>query len=209
MDFFEVVDTRYSTRMWEDYTPPIDDIKRIINSARVAPSACNDQNWEFIVVLNQDTKEKMAQEISKLYDEVSEKMEDDKTRIRVKRFRNHSTFFTNAPVVVACVLKKYPQFFEGVLEQAGFSKEESANMRPDSQMLSIGGAIENMCLSAHALGLGACWMVAPVMAQEGLKKVLGIAPEDWLVTLLPIGKPKPINARAHKKTLDEIMRVIV
>ncbi len=209
MDFFEVVDTRYSTRMWEDYTPPMEDIKRIINSARVAPSACNDQNWEFVVVLNQDTKEKMAQEISKLYDEVSQKMEDDKIRIRVKRFKNHSTFFTNAPIVVACVLKNHPQFLEGVLEKTGFSKEESVRMRPDSQMLSIGGAIENMCLSAHALGLGACWMVAPVMAQEGLKKVLGIAQEDWLVTLLPIGKPKPINARAHKKPLDEVMRVIV
>jgi nitroreductase len=177
MDFFEVVDTRYSTRMW-------------------------------VVILNKDTKEKMVQEISKLYDELAEKMENDKIRIRVKRFRNHSIFFANAPLVVACVLKKQPQFFEGILEEAGFSKEESAYMRPDSQMLSIGGAIENMCLSAHAIGLGACWMVAPVMAQDGLKKVLGIAPEDWLVTLLPIGKPKPIKARAPKKPLEEIMRVI-
>ncbi len=208
MDFFEIIDTRKTIRNYENYIPPKEDIKRIIESARLAPSACNNQNWEFIAVYNQDVKEKMADEILKLYSVVLDKLEDESVKKMVEGFKAHSTFFTQAPVVIACVQKKHPAFFEGILEQTGFAPDEIKKMRPDSQLLSMGGAIENIILSAHAKGLGTCWMVAPVMAQEGLKKVLNIDDADWLVTLLAVGKPANDPPRVPKKTLDEVMKIV-
>ena len=41
MDIFETIDTRHTNRNYENYIPPKEDIKRIIESARVAPSAMN------------------------------------------------------------------------------------------------------------------------------------------------------------------------
>ena len=68
-----------------------------------------------------------------------------------------------------------------------YSLEEIGLMRPDSQLLSMGGAIENIILSAHALGLGSCWMVAPVIAQKELKSLLNsVAAERKRVELVKL-----------------------
>ena len=71
----------------------------------------------------------------------------------------------------------------GVLENAGYSALEIAKMRPDSYLLSMGGAVENMILSASALGFGSCWMVAPVLAEADFRKILNIQDDEKIVTL--------------------------
>ena len=81
-------------------------------------------------------------------------------------------------------------------------------MRPDSQLLSMGGAIENMALSAHALNLGSCWMVAPVLASDRFREILNINDDDRIVSLLTIGKPVVSDKRSPKKELDEIMTIL-
>ena len=77
MDIFETIDTRHTTRVYTDKKPTVDEIKRIINSARLAPSACNTQNWKFIAVLNDDIKNKLADEILKKYDEFEKNMPEE------------------------------------------------------------------------------------------------------------------------------------
>ena len=99
---------------------------------------------------------------------------------------------------------------EPILEDAGFSDKEIYDMRPDSYLLSMGGAIQNMLLASYALGFGSCWMVAPVLGTYGIKKVLGLDESDRIASILSIGKPAPdiSEKRSPKKTLDEIMRII-
>lgn len=207
MDFFKIVDTRKTIRNYEDFIPPKSDIERIINSARLAPSAVNAQNWEFLAIYNQEIKEKMAEAVLKAYEELETHL-DEATKAMVERFKGHSTFFTNAPVLIVCVLTSAPSFLDGVFETADYDRGEIALMRPDSQLLSMGGAIENMALSATALGLGTCWMVAPVIAQKEFKKILNIKNEDKIVSLLTVGKPVKSDGRSNKKNLDEIMKII-
>lgn len=207
--FFNIIDTRKTNRKYGSGTPSIEDIKRIIDSARMAPSAMNTQNWRFIAIFNQDVKEKMAQEVEKVYERLLASELDEETKATIGRYQGHATFFTKAPVVIAVIMTLSGSFFEGILEKAGYSEDEIKLMRPDSQLLSIGGAVENMALTAHALGLGSCWMVAPVLAQEGFKKVLNLDPKDKIVTLLTIGKPADTEGRrAPKKSLEEVMEIV-
>jgi len=59
MDFYEVIETRRSVR---DYKPePIPDniLKKILNSARIAPSGSNRQPWKFIIIKDEKIKKKM------------------------------------------------------------------------------------------------------------------------------------------------------
>lgn len=208
MEIFDCIDTRKTIRKYSDYIPSTDEIKRIINSARLAPSAVNAQNWKFLAVYNNEAKEKMAQAVLDKYDEIISKI-DEKTAQNVSRYKGHSAFFKEAPVVIVCVETNAPSFLGGVLEEAKYTKEEIANMRPDSYLLSMGGAIENMILSAHALGLASCWMVAPVIASEEFKRILNLQDTDRITTLLAIGKPASDNPnRMPKKTLDEIMEIV-
>ena len=208
MEIFECIDTRKTIRKYTDYIPTDDEIKRIINSARLAPSAVNAQNWKFIAVLNKDIKHKMAEAISNKYDEITKNL-DEETKSRVLGYKGHSTFFENAPLVVVCVEIEAPKFMGGVLEQAGYSKKDISKMRPDSYLLSMGGAVENMILAASALGFGSCWMVAPVLAEADFRKILNIKDDEKIVTLLTIGKPLGDNPnRMPKKPLDEVMEII-
>lgn len=208
MDFLNVIDTRKTIRKYSDYIPTTDEIKRIIESARLAPSAMNTQNWEFIAIYNQEIKDALAGEVLKVYDEILDKL-DEETKAGIERYKGHSTFFAKAPVIIVCVEKNAASFMGGILEKAGYSKEEISNMRPDSYLLSMGGAIENMLLTACVQGLGSCWMVAPVLAYKGMKEVLGLDEADKIVSILTFGRPNEENdRRSNKKSLDEIMRII-
>ena len=208
MELFNVIDSRKTIRKYDNYVPNDDEIKRIIESARLAPSAINAQNWRFLAVLNQDIKNKMADCVLKKYDEIMGKIEPE-TAQNISRYKGHSTFFKDAPLLIVCLEKAAPSFMGGVLEDAGYSASEIAKMRPDSYLLSMGGAIENMILSASALGFGSCWMVAPVLAEADFREILNIKEDEKIVTLLTIGKPLGDNPnRMPKKTLDEVIEII-
>lgn len=208
MEIFECLNTRKTIRKYSDYIPTDDEIKRIINSARLAPAAMNTQNWKFLAIFNKDIKHKMADAVLNKYDEITSRIDEDTARA-VSSYKAHSTFFETAPAIIVCIETNAPSFMGGVLEKANYSKEEISKMRPDSYLLSMGGAVENMSLAAHALGLSSCWMVAPALAEKAFKEILNLKDDDKIVTILTIGKPCADNPnRAPKKPLEEVMEII-
>jgi len=207
MEIFEALDTRQTIRSYGDKVPTVDEIKRIINSARLAPSACNAQNWKFIAVLNNEVKQRLADAILEKYDEF-EKILPQEEYQKMGRFKSHSTFFTSAPLLIVCVQTYAPKFLEGILENAGLSAKEIQDIRPDSQILSMGGAVENMSLASWALGYGSCWMVAPLIAQAKMRQILNLNDDEQILSLLAIGEPKVIPTRAIKKILDDVIEII-
>ena len=48
--------------------------------------------------------------------------------------------------------------------------------------------------SAHAMGYGACWTCAPIVAGERLEQLLDVEPPARLVALVPIGRPAELPA---------------
>ena len=77
MEIFECIDTRKTIRKYSDYIPTDDEIKRIINSARLAPAAMNTQNWKFLAIYNNDIKKQMADAILRKYDEIVSRIKDE------------------------------------------------------------------------------------------------------------------------------------
>ncbi len=61
MDVFEAITTRASITRYTEEGVDREKVARILEAARWAPSAGNMQSWEFIVVEDDDLKEKMAQ----------------------------------------------------------------------------------------------------------------------------------------------------
>lgn len=59
-NFFEVLEKRRAVRKYKKYDIPEEDLKTILEAARLAPSAENSQPWRFIVVKDQKTKELLA-----------------------------------------------------------------------------------------------------------------------------------------------------
>lgn len=63
-------------------------------------------------------------------------------------------------------------------------------------------AFEHICLAAHALGLGTCWM--GWYDEDRLKRALGIPDEIRIVGITPLGHPDQEPKPRPRKQLSEI-----
>lgn len=61
MDVFEAIQKRHSVRAYRSIPIPREKLERILEAARLAPSAANLQPWHFIVVTEASKREKLAQ----------------------------------------------------------------------------------------------------------------------------------------------------
>lgn len=78
MDVYTSISTRKSVRAFMDRDVPENVISRLLEAARLAPSASNRQEWRFVVVRNPETRKRLA------------------------RAASGQKFVGQAPVVIAC-----------------------------------------------------------------------------------------------------------
>ncbi len=87
MEFLELVRKRQSIRKYLSKAVPRDILNRCMESARLAPSACNSQPWSFIIVDDEETKNKLAKKaFSGIY--------------------SVSSFAKNAPVLIVVITER-------------------------------------------------------------------------------------------------------
>jgi nitroreductase len=60
LEVFEVIQRRRSVRSYEPTPVPVEKLKKVLEAARLAPSAGNVQPWRFIVVLDSQKRRKIA-----------------------------------------------------------------------------------------------------------------------------------------------------
>jgi nitroreductase len=60
MDVFTAISQRCSVRSYKATDVEEDKLKRILEAARLSPSASNRQEWKFVIVKNKETKKKLA-----------------------------------------------------------------------------------------------------------------------------------------------------
>ena len=60
MAVLDVIRRRYSCRAYQDKSIERDKLDCILEAARLAPSAKNTQDWRFVVVMDRDTRRKVA-----------------------------------------------------------------------------------------------------------------------------------------------------
>jgi nitroreductase len=79
MNVHEAIRARYSVREYLPTPVPDDSLFRVLEAARLAPSSSNRQEWQFIVV------------------------RDEERRRRLAMAANHQMFIAEAPVIIAAV----------------------------------------------------------------------------------------------------------
>ena len=132
MEVLEAIKTRRSIRKYR--TTPVDDktIELVLEAARWAPSWANTQCWRFIVVRDDDVKNKLAGTLIAVGD----------------RHNRAADAIKNAPVViVACAeLGKSGYYYR--------EPREPATDKGDWYMFDVALSMQNLALAAHSLGLG-------------------------------------------------------
>ena len=186
MDFWEVIQKRRSVRKFKSDDVEQDKIDRLIKAAYLAPCGSNVKNWYFVVVKDPGTKEAMRKAVESRIGELADKMKSQRAKSDFLSYGKYFTFFSEAPVVVAVIMKKYDSLSARILKRY----EDNATYMSTAGVQNVSAAIENMLLACAAEGLGACWMTGPMLAKEKLERILEVEEPDDLLALIPVGIPQ-------------------
>lgn len=210
MDLFETIQGRKSIRRFKREPVPEDDIRKILDAGRWAPSANNIQPWSFVVIRDRVVLARMAEAVRMMIDRMIPFAESEKQAQRLAAYKgNYYTFFENAPVVIAVLLEASDAGTDSLLSRMGYSAEDIRRLRPTPALQSVAAAIQNMLLAVHALGYGSCWMTGPLVAQEDFESLLGYGKEKSIAALLPVGIPDENPPARNRKGLEELTRHIL
>jgi nitroreductase len=206
MDLFDAIKGRTSIRRFKQTPVPDEDIRKIVDAGRLAPSANNTQPWSFLVIKDKAVLSKMAESVRQQIDRMITHAEDEKQAQRLAAYKEtYYTFFEKAPVVIAVFMEGYDAGTNKLLGRMGYSAEDIVRLRPNPGLQSVAAAIEHMLLSAHALGYGSCWMTGPLVAQEAFEKLLGYGRDRFIAALLPVGVPDENPQTRPRKPLEQLM----
>ena len=204
-DFYEVMNTRRSIRKFTDATVSEKDIREIVSLAAKAPSACNCQSYKFIAVRDR----KKLVELAKLCENYIDEFYAGANEEFILSHKKQTTFFSKAPLVFFVLSGSFSYHDVRVEEfyiKKGFSSYEMLCDMGFPITLSVGAAVENLLLAAHAKGLGACFMIDPIPARERLQKALGV--EERLMAVVPVGYPAYTPQEKTLKPIEDILMII-
>jgi F420 biosynthesis protein FbiB-like protein len=178
---------RRSIRRYTDR--PIDRalLEELLDAATWAPSAHNRQPWRFCVVTSAATKQALSAAMAERWQADLHRDGADPAEI-ARRIRISQARISGAAALVAA----------NVSMEAMDSYPDAARSQAEWTMAvqSVALACQNLLLAAHACGLGACWMCAPLFVPELVQEVLALPPTWQPQALITLGYP------AETKTKD-------
>lgn len=187
---------RRSIRTYEDLPVPPDVLERVLAAAAQAPSPHHSVPWRLAVLTGPDAKAKLA-------DAMGEKWRADllgdglgAAEIEVELEKSHRRLTVSPVVVVGSV---YPDPLD---EYPDASRQEAETLMAAH---SLGAALQNLMLAAHANGLASCWMCAPVFCSDVVREALGLPSALIPHAIVTIGYPaRPPRAR-ERPSVDQIV----
>jgi coenzyme F420-0:L-glutamate ligase/coenzyme F420-1:gamma-L-glutamate ligase len=192
MSLNDVIKKRRSVRKYLPQIVPRDAVLEVLGAASWAPSAHNSQPYRFIILENPSVKRELAEAMAEAW---AIDVEKDGGKIDAKMRQERVERFANAPaLILACTV------MDGLRK---FSDKKRQMFERDLAQQSLGAAMQNLLLTAHALGFGACWFCAPGFCKEKVRGVLripqAVEPEAFII----MGYPAEIPTLPPKKSVGE------
>ncbi len=178
MEFFDVIRTQRAMRRLLPDPVSDEDLWTILDAAIHAPSGGNTQGWNFLVIRDRATKEKIGAWYLDAWDRVygprREGMMEDERQGRMFKSADYlANHLADAPVLILATLQNRTG--------AGADVTHGASMYP---------AVQNLMLAARALGLGTTLTTLHRLHEREVKELLGIPDGVDTMALIPIGHPR-------------------
>lgn len=181
-------------RRYSDRTLPRELVIALLEAATRAPSPHNRQPWRF-AVLTGNARVRLAIAMG-------ERLREDLTRDGVapeqiaRDVARSYQRITSAPVcLLACMTLRDMDVYSD--ERRNAAERWMAGQ-------AVAAALQNVLLTATDLGLGACWMCAPLFCPQTVIQTLGL-PEDWQPqALITLGYPADAGKPRDRRPVDEV-----
>lgn len=170
----KIIQERNSIRQFASRDIPEEYLQSILTAVQCSQSWANSQCWELVVIRDQNTKKAIQETIP-------------------SGNPSHQAIVT-APIILAVC---------GQLQKAGYYGGGPVTKFGDWFMFDLGIVTENICLTAHSLGLGT--VVVGLFDHAGAARILSVPENHELVVLIPVGYPEidtPVPKPPRRKIED-------
>lgn len=190
--------SRRSVRRFEDRPVPREAIEAVVEAARWAPSNENRQGWKFVVFEGRDTVRALAQHVQAAVEAVCAKAENTVVE-HVTQLTECTSRLADATCLIL-VLHKRPS-----IAAVRLLGDDPQAALVSGEPLSAAMAVQNLLLAAHAIGLGACVLTAP-LAGGAIVRAIPDFPAGFEPTcLVALGWPAENPLVPHKKAIEHIL----
>lgn len=186
-DLLDVIRSRRSLRRYSDQPVPRELVRQVLEAATWAPSAHNRQPWRFAVLTYAADKARLAGAMGARLRADRTADGDAPADIEQDVARSYARL-TGAPVIIVVC--------GSMADMDAYPDETRQHNEWVMAVQSVAMAGQNLLLMAHSLGLGACWVCAPLFVPQLVQTTLNL-PADWQPQgLITLGYP----AQTRQKT---------
>jgi nitroreductase len=205
-EFLELTKKRRTVRRFKPDPFPDEYIEKMLEAARFAQSGGNAQPWEFIVVKDKETKNKIVELVAEMH---WHNWDIERTRVeelrhpayRGDRHGDPTVAFKDAPVLI--VVCGDPRRVQATVLAAHFILHEGG---PVAHFLkNMANATQILTLAAAACGLATQWVTVSAVIEPRLKELLDVPWELAIHTIVPVGYPAYTPAPSYRRELSEIV----
>jgi coenzyme F420-0:L-glutamate ligase/coenzyme F420-1:gamma-L-glutamate ligase len=190
------IQKRRSIRRYLPRPVPAETIDQLLTAAVWAPSAHNRQPWRLAVITGDETKQRLATAMGQRLrrDLATDGLPPQ--AIAADADRSYQRI-TGAPVLIL--------FCATMVQMDVYPDQQRQQNEWLMAVLSVAMAGQNLLLAAHALGLGACWMCAPLFCPDVVRQALDLAGDWQPLGLVTLGYP----AEERSKTREPLKSRVI
>ena len=155
-------------------------VEHLLNNATWAPTHGNTQPWKSQVYMG-DSREKLSKNLGELYQLLT-----PKELYNEGKFKKISSrpFLSSVAIVVS------------------MKRGDNEKIPEIEEVEAVACAIQNMCLTATAYGLGSFWSSPKIIYTPEMNKFLKLNPEDKCLGVLYVGYPSIDWPKGQRKPIE-------
>jgi F420 biosynthesis protein FbiB-like protein len=180
MDVLEAIEGRRSIRAFDGRPVSSELLKELCAAGLRAPAPHHTQPWRFLILESPGSRERLADEMGQAWraDLEEDGVPAGKISALLEKSRRQ---ITNAPGLVLC----------GIVGEGLRGWPDQRRLTFEWQMAahSMGAALQNIMLAAHARGVATFWISAPLYAPEAVRAALGLSEAFVAQALIAFGYP--------------------
>jgi F420 biosynthesis protein FbiB-like protein len=179
VEFFAALRGRRSIRRFAERPVPRALLDELISAACLAPAPHHSRPWRFVVV-GTEARGHLAEAMGARWRRDLEADGVPEARIAALLARSRAQIRDAPALLLACLVS------EGLRAWPDEARRQAEWLMA---VQSMGAALQNLMLAAHARGLGSFWISAPLFCPEAVQEALDLPQEYVAQALIAFGYP--------------------
>jgi coenzyme F420-0:L-glutamate ligase/coenzyme F420-1:gamma-L-glutamate ligase len=182
VEAYEAIATRRSLRQLDSRIVPRELVDKLLDVACRAPAPHHTRPWRFVTIEQPSSRQRLAEHMGAAWRRDLERDAVPAAKIDALITKSRRRIEDAPALLLACLVR------EGLRDWP-----DEARQRAEWGMAqqSVGCALQNIMVAAHALGLSSYWISAPLFAPDAVREALDLPPDYVAQALVVAGYPRP------------------